>query len=373
MKRIIIVFLVLLLLSAVPFGTYAENGGYDEIYEYSGAGGLFDNLDPKTREFFESEGIDPKNSDWVNALKTENVFSHIWRFMKDGAKTPVKSGLTVLAVLLIAAAVKAYQKENAADTAVKFAVTLAVSGILISGIWGSINSAVTAIKGCGSFMLSFVPVFMGILSVSGAPVTAAASGGMLLAAAEFITGAAAFGITSVMGAYLSLSICSSVSPVISGVNFAETLKKTGMWLMSLCTTVFLGVLGARGAINSAADSLSVRTAKFIIGTCVPVVGTALSGAVGTVSSSLSLIKSSVGIFGAIVPAVIFLPIVAELLIWRLVLNVSSGICEIFCLDETSKLFKAVDGMLSFLLGALLLISATFIISLVVTISAGRAL
>lgn len=373
MKITVIFFTILCLFALFPFSVCAENGRYNEIYEYSGADGLFENLDPKTREFFESEGIDPKNSDWVNTLKTENVFSHIWRFVKDGAKTPLKAGLTVLAVILIAAAVKAYQKENADDTAVKFAVTLAVSGILISGVWGSINAAVTAVKGCGGFMLSFVPVFMGILSVSGAPVTAAASGGMLLAAAEFITGAAAFGITAVMGAYLSLSICSAVSPVINGANFAETLKKAGMWLMSLCTTVFLGVLGARGAINSAADSLSVKTAKFIIGTCVPVVGTALSGAVSTVSSSLSLIKSSLGIFGAVVPAVIFLPIVAELLIWRLVLNVLSGICAVFCLDGTSKLFKAVDGMLAFLLGALFLISATFIISLSVTLSAGRAL
>ena len=371
MKNIITLLISLCFLLAVPLAASAENSKYDEIYEYSGADGVLDSLDAKTRDFFDTEGINPKDYNWVNSLKTENVFSHIWRFIRDGAKTPIRSGYTVLAILLISAAVKAYQKENAADTAVKFAVTLAVSGVLISGVWGSINTAVTAIKGCGGFMLSFIPVFMGILSVSGAPVTAAASGGMLLAAAEFISGAAAFGITSVMGAYLSLSICSSVSPITSGVHFAETLKKTGMWLMSLCTTVFLGVLGARGAINSAADSLSVKTAKFIIGTCVPVVGTALSGAVTTVSSSLSLIKSSLGIFGAMVPAVMFLPIIAELLIWRLVLNISSGICEIFSLGDTSKLFKAVDGMLAFLLGALLLIAATFIISLSVTLAAGR--
>ena len=370
MKRTVIITLLFMLL--IPFSVSAQDD-YSDIYRYSGADGVFDSLDSETREFFDAENIDPKDYNWVNSLSAENIFSHIWKFIKSGAKTPIKAGFTVLAIVIAAAAVKAYQTENASDTAVNFAVTLAVCGVLISEVWGSINTAVTAVKGCGSFMLSFVPVYMGILSVSGAPVTAAASGGMLLVAAEFISGAAAFGITAVMGAYLSLSICSSVSPIISGANLADTFKKVGMWLMSLFTTVFLGVLSARGAINSAADSLSVKTAKFILGTCVPVAGTALSGAVSTVSSSLSVIKTSFGIFGAVIPAVMFLPVIAELLVWRLVLNISGGICGVFSLERTSKLFKAVDGMLAFLLGALLLVLATFIISLSITISAGRAL
>ena len=59
--------------------------------------------------------------------------------------------------------------------------------------------------------------------------------------------------------------------------------------------------------------------------------------------------------------------------WRLVLNVFAALCTLFSIDETSKLFKAVDGMLAFLLGAVLLIAAAFIISVSVTVSAGKNL
>ena len=71
-------------------------------------------------------------------------------------------------------------------------------------------------------------------------------------------------------------------------------------------------------------------------------------------------------------AVMFLPVLAELLMWRLILNLSSGICAVFSVDGASKFLKAVDSMLSLLVGALLLTEAMFVISLSITIGAGRA-
>ena len=141
--------------------------------------------------------------------------------------------------------------------------------------------------------------------------------------------------------------------------------------MSLCTTVFLGLLSLGTAVNTAADSLGIKTAKYILGTCVPVIGAAVSGAVNTVAASLSLLKSSVGIYGVIALCVMLSPILAELLIWRLVLNVLSGVCTLFEGTQTARLFKAVDSMISFLVGAVFLVALAFIISLFVTLSAGR--
>lgn len=373
MKKIIIVLaLALSLGAAFGFSAFAEDDCYAEIYEQSGIDGISDSLSDSAREFFSSENISPADYNWVNSIKSENVFSHILNFIKSGAKTPFKTGFSLLGIILIAAAVRAFKGDGEVDSSVKFTVTLAACGTMVYSVSASINAAINVIKGTASFMLAFTPVFMGIVSVSGAPVSAAASGGMLLAAAEFTGGAAAFFITALMGAYLSVSVSASVSPLLSGSGLPDVLKRTGTWIMALISTVFLGLLSAGNAVNAAADSASVKTAKFIIGTCVPMAGTALAGAVGTVSSSLSLLKSSVGIYGVVALAVTALPVIIELLLWRLVLNLSGCACALFSLDETDKLFKAVDGMLAFLIGALLLVEATFIISLAVCVSAGRA-
>ena len=373
MKKVIFILTVLLIMFIAPLPCFAESEGYSDIYKYSGADEISSLLDDSTREFFLSRDIDPTDYNWVNSLKVEDVFSHIFSLFTGSGKTPLRAGLAVLSVILVALAFRAFDIENSTDTAIGFCITLSICALLITGIWGSINAAVSAIKSSSTFMLSFVPIYVGILGVSGAPVTAGASGSLMLLAAEFISSAAAFGITAIMGAYLSVSISSSVSPLLDGSGLAESIKKVGMWAMSLCTTVFLGLIGATTAVNSAADSLSTRTAKYILGTCVPVAGTALSGAVNTVSASLSLLKSSVGIYGVIALCIMLLPILAELLVWRVILNVLSGVCTLFAANETSKLFKAVDSMISFLIGAVFLVAAAFIISLFVTVSLGRSL
>ena len=364
MKKALIIFAVFLLLGLMPFSCCAS-------IEYDINSSIENSLDDNTREFLNENNIHPDDGDLINSLKPQNVFSYIFSLFKGGGKAPLKSGFTVLGIILIAAAIKAFDNENSADTAIKFCVALCISAVLISGVWSSINTAVNAIKGSSTFMLSFVPVYMSIISVSGAPVTAAASGGLILTAAEFISSSAAFFITAVMGAYLSISICTSLSTTINANGFAECIKRVGIWTMSLFTTVFLGLISAGTAVNSAADSLTVKTAKFILGTCVPVAGTALSGAVNTVAASLTLLKSSVGIYGVIALCVMLLPILAELFVWRLVLGALSGVCILFSAEDTSKTFRAVDSMISFLIGAVLLVSAAFIISLFVTVSLGR--
>ncbi len=370
MKKIIIVICFLFLFS---FSVSAETNEYENIYEYSHAYDIENSLDESVKSFFDDSGINIDDSDWINKLNTESVFSHIWKVFKSGAKAPIKAGLSVLAITLIAAAFKIYGDGNAADIAVKFAVTLSVFSVLSVSISGSIGAAVDMMKGCSSFMLSFVPVYMGIVSISGAPAHAASSSAMLLFSAEFISSAVAFLQSAVLGAYLALSISSSVSPIMNKSGLAEAFKKTGIWVMSLCSTVFLGLLGAKSAVNSAADGVAVRTAKYILGTCVPVAGQALSGAVNTVSASLSVIKTSVGIYGIVALVLMLLPVLFELLIWRLVLLLTGGICSLFSVDETSKLLKALDGVLALLIGAVLTVGATFIISLSVVIGAGRGI
>ena len=373
MKKSAIGLVICVVMFFPRLSVFGEEAPYDEFYDFSEIKRIEDSVSEDAKNLFEEENIDIKDYKWVNNLKTKNLFFHIIGFLKNGAKTPLKAGFLIVAVVLMAAAIRFYQNGKPVDTAVKLAITLAVLGILFSGVWSSITAAVNSVKACSSFMLSFVPVYMGILSAAGAPATAAASGGMILLSAEVTAAAAAFGQSAVIGAYLALCVGSSVSPLISNSGIAETFKKTGIWFLSLCSTVFLGLLSAKSAVNSAADSMTVKTAKYILGTCVPVAGNALSGAVNSVSASLAVLKSSVGIYGIAAVAVMLLPILSELLIWRLVLLLSSGICEVFSLSETSGLLKAVDGVFALLTGAVLIVGITFIISLSVVVSAGKGI
>ena len=227
-------------------------------------------------------------------------------------------------------------------------------------------------KGLSVFMLGFIPVFAVIVAASGGAVTSASMSTLLLTAAQGVSYISSFAVLPLMGGYLAVSIGSSVSPLMQRSGIAETVKKLALWITAFISTVFAGILSIQTAVNSSADTLTAKTARFIIGSSVPVAGGVLSEALGTVLSSVTLLKSSIGIYGAVACAAILLPLITELLIWRAVLIITAGAAGLFSLPQISGLLKAVDSMMSVLLGIILTVGAVFIISLAVVVSAGRA-
>ena len=367
-NAIILIFLFLILF---PFRVSAEESTYKEQYESSGAGDLKYALDDDSRAFFEENDIDASDYGFVNDISVSSVFSHIATFLKSGMKSPLKAGISVLCIILIAAAFTAFNLENEKFAPAVYAATLAVTLIIVTDIWNCILTGVNAAKGCSSFMLAFIPIFIGIMAVSGRTVTAAASNTVLLAATNFLSSAMSFFVLPILGAYLSLSVSTSVSPLLERSGTVGLIKKISVWAMSLISTIFIGILSIQTAVNSAADTLTLKTTKFIVGTSVPVAGAALSEATSTIFASISLLKSSVGIYGIIAIFVILIPIVIELIMWRLILLLDAAIADIFSLSKISGLLRAVDTMLSILLGILLFIGALFIISLTILVTAGK--
>ena len=371
------VFLTLILLMFLfPFAAYAaETDGeqlYYEQYYDSGADKLTDFLPDGTREYFEKNGIDPSDYGWVGSLSAQSVFSHILEFLKNGAETPLKSGAAIIAVILIAAAFSSAEIKSGAVQAAVYAAVTSAAAIIAAPVYSSVKAGVDAMKGLSVFMLGFIPVFAVIVAASGGAVTSASMSTLLLTAAQGVSYISSFAVLPLLGGYLAVSIGSSVSPLMQRSGIAETVKKLSLWITAFISTVCAGILSIQTAVKSSADTLTAKTARFIIGSSVPVAGGVLSEALGTVLSSVTLLKSSIGIYGAVACAAILLPLITELLIWRAVLIITAGAAGLFSLPQISGLLKAVDSMMSVLLGIILTVGAVFIISLAVVVSAGRA-
>lgn len=366
MKKIIAFIILACLLSIT---VYADDN-YITQYKNVGADKLEDSLDEQTRGFFEANGIDASDYNWVNKLTKDSVFKHIWQFVTSGAKTPVKTGILVASIIFLSAALTAFGNSPYFETAI-YATVLSISALIATDIWQSVSAAVNTAKGTSSFMLSFVPVFASVLALSGKTVTAPAMSALLLGAIEVVSFVASFAVLPLMGGYLALSISSGVSPLLNNSGIVGSVKKISLWIMSLLSTLFVAILGIQTAVNSAVDSVTLRTAKFILGTSVPVAGAALSEAVSTISASMGLLRSSVGIYGVAALIFMLLPIIIELILWRcmLMLNISLG--ELFILPKITGILRAVDSMLSVLLGVVLMIGGMFIISITVVVTAGK--
>lgn len=367
MKKIIVFIILAFVLSV----SVSANDDYITQYDNVGADRLDDNLDEQTKDFFEEYDIDTRDPNWVNKITGSNVLSHVWDLITGGMKAPIKTGVFIASIIFLAASLTAFGADTRFETAI-YAAVLGICVLVANNVWQSVESVVDAVKGCSAFMLSFVPIFASVLALSGHTITAPAMSALLLGATEVMAYLASFTVLPLMGGYLALSIGSGVSPLLNNSGIVDSVKKFSMWIMSLLATVFVGVLGIQTAVNSSADSVAIRTTKFIIGTSVPVTGGALSEAVSTISASMGLLRSSIGIYGVVALVFMFLPIVIELVLWRLTLMVNISLGELFSLSKTTGILRAVDAMLSVLLGVVLIVGGMFIISLSVIVAAGKA-
>lgn len=361
MKRIIA---VLLFMGIFCINVSAQDP-YKDQYELSGAEDIYEMLDENAREAVDRFDIDISDPDWVGKLTPKNIFRQIGEFIKTGAKTPLACGAGMLGVMILMAAAATFDSfKPFNDIASYVFVLISAAGILLP-MFSLIESCGSAIKGISTLMLGFIPIYAGILTVGGQTATASGMSFLLLFAAEGVSNLASFVIVPLMSCYLGVSMVGSVMPVGGTNRLGEGIKKAAMWILSLSLTLFLGLLSIQTAVNKAADNLGLKAARFMIGSFIPVAGGALSESLTTLLGSVKLLKSSVAMFVVFGIAVTVLPVVIELLIWRVVLFGLDVAADLLGVRFKTDILRAADSVLSVLVGVMLFIAALFIISLAV--------
>ncbi len=363
MKKLILIFCFCILLSPKAF---ADNL-YENTLEASGFREVYENSDSEIKNFFKENDIDVFSPDFVSDIKTENLFSSLFSFFKNASKEFGGSILINIFILLIWALYSSFANES---TGVNTAFTILSSLCLLAPLINIISSVAAAIKSGGVFMLSFLPVFFGITASSGAVKTAAAGSTALLLACETTVQIIAFLVVPIAYSELCLAISGSISEISPALKLSLALKKGCSFLMTLSFTIFLGFLSVQTAITSAADSLSLKTTKFVVGSFVPVAGSALSETISTLFGGIKILQNGVGVFGIIGVLVVVLPTLCALILWKIGIAFSKITADMLGLSAASKLSEAIGGTLSLLLGVLLFVGALFIISLSVILKVG---
>ncbi len=338
---------------------------YAEQYDASGADKLKDALPEETRQWLGQWGLDPSNPASVSGLSAGNALEMIKSFILSGGRKPLTAAAAAAAVILLCAlfsgAGSGLSNQEMKQT-FSYVSTLSVAGVLLPPLISAASGTISAIQGCSVFMLSFVPVYAGILISAGRPLTAAGFQPLLLGAAEAVGQAAAFVLTPLTGVYLSVSLASAVAPGLKTEGLSEGLRKAASWVLTLIMTLFTGLLSIQTAIQGAADGVAMKTSRFLAGSFIPVVGGSVSEALGTVTSCLGLLKSTVGIYAVAAVALLLLPILLELCIWRLTLVLLTALCELFELPAAAAFLKALNGAAALLTAICLCIGLLFIIS-----------
>lgn len=363
----IILFAALLF---IPFdiNTSAETKSeYENAYSLIDSKNLNDFLDKSKADYYDINQIDIKDKNWVNRITLGNAFEEILKTVKENSLKPIRVFFSLLSIILITAAFTGdEEKVGVGRTAVISAVSV-VSLIILADLWALISSLVTAAKSVCGIASVFVPVFESALFLSGKITTAAATSGVLLGITQGLSLVSAEYIMPIMGGYLGIGIASLLTPFDFVRQLGKTIKKVSVILLSIVFSLFVGITGIQTTVNSASDNLAIKTTKFIVGTFVPLGGGKLSEAANTLYSSMSLIKSSLGVYAVLSIVLICLPVIITTLLFKLTFSLSLIIAESFSQNELGRLFSAVNDLLSVVLSLVLFFAGVFVFSIALAI------
>lgn len=348
---------LLILLIICCFGCVCSSVGAVEIDFDSAEGALPDNVKKVL------DGIDLENTEEL--LKTvgpENIFDEIGKLIKSGFKKPFRIALGVVALLLTVSVVESFKPD---DKSLSFITTLGVISLAVMPTVSVIGVFTQAVKSASAFLTAFIPIFAGIIAAKGRAVTAANFSAAMLFVSQGLSYTASFAVVPMSGIQLALGIGGSFVSEINVSSISRGVNKAAMWMLSIVSAVFLGVLGLQTLISVPADTASTKAVKFVVGTAVPVVGNVVSEALGAFTGSLKLIGSSAAVYGIIALLLIMLPIIIDLLLWRLAMIICRCSAELLSLTKVGELIKSAENCFSLVLGVSVLIILIFVISLAV--------
>ncbi|WP_045517544.1 stage III sporulation protein AE [Neobacillus niacini] len=222
-----------------------------------------------------------------------------------------------------------------------------------------------------SFVLALIPLLLALIASSGGIISAAFFHPVILFLMNISGMFMQYVILPLLFLATLLSIVSTMSDQYKVTQLAQLLRNWSIGLMGLFLTVFLGVISVQGASTAITDGVAIRTAKFVTGNFIPVIGRIFTDAADTVVSASGLLKNSVGIAGvAILLIIVAFPAIKILMIAFIykfaaaILQPLGGGPVIKCLDIISK-------SVIYVFAALGIVSLMFFLSITVIVAAGN--
>ena len=371
MRKVKIFAVCVLIILSFSVNAYAagESEYYNGQVESSGAEDILSGLDSETKERLGELGIEDVNFSSLFDVSFSKIFSFVKKAAEEKLESPLKSLMKLLSVIILIAVCESFMPDDdKMKNVINMAAVLFSVTVIISPLYDAMESAVSSVGVCADFMKSLIPVLVGIVSASGNPSLAVSFQSCAFAAAEVISALGKNYVVPIVGAVTALDLTGSLMPSMKLSGITELVKKTVIQTLSFTATLYVSFLGIKGALANAADTVASKGIKLVISSAVPIVGGAVSEAYSGIIGSLVLVRSTVGIFGIIVIAVITVPSMLQLLFWIFALKLGAAAGEVFSLGGVSSLLKALSCAITLLNVVILFGAVLFIISLALLLS-----
>ncbi|MDU4695195.1 MAG: stage III sporulation protein AE [Paenibacillus sp.] len=243
--------------------------------------------------------------------------------------------------------------------------------LAINSFHVAITYATNAISGMIDFMMAMVPLLFTLLASLGNAVTVTVTHPLVV----FMVHAVGTAVHTVVFPLLFFSavlhIVSSLSDKYKLTQLANLLRTVSMALLGVLLTVFLGVISVKGIAGSVADGVTLRTAKYLTGNFVPVVGKVFADATDTVISASLLVKNSIGLVGVIILLFLCAFPAIKIITLALIFNLAAAVMQPLGDSPVITCLETIGKSMLYVFAALAAVGMMFFLAITIMLTAGN--
>ncbi|MFD2672762.1 stage III sporulation protein AE [Marinicrinis sediminis] len=277
--------------------------------------------------------------------------------------------ITVFSILLETIQ-SAFERKSVSKVA--YAVSYLVLMIIAMNSFSvAIGYAKSAISSMIHFMVAMVPLLLTLLASMGNLVTVSVLHPLIVFMIHTIGTLIYTTVFPLLFISAVIHLVSSMTDRYKLTQLANLFRHIGIGLLGVMLTAFLGVISVQGATSSTTDGVTIRTAKYITGNFVPVVGRMFSDASDTVIGASLLIKNSIGLVGVLILFMLCAFPALKILALALIYNVSAAVLQPLGSTPISQCLSTIGKSLIYVFAALAAVGFMFFLAVTILIAAGN--
>ncbi|MEK3881555.1 stage III sporulation protein AE [Paenibacillus sp. PL2-23] len=244
--------------------------------------------------------------------------------------------------------------------------------IAVNSFHVAIGYAREAIEDMMTFMLAMVPLLLTLLASMGNLVTVSVLHPLIIFMIHVVGTAIYTVVFPLLFFSAVLHIASSLTDKFKVTQLANLLRTIAVGTLGVLLTIFLGVISVQGATGAVTDGITLRTAKFVTGNFVPVVGRMFSDAADTVISASLLAKNAIGLAGVIILLFLCAFPALKILTLALIYNLSAAVMQPLGDSPIVSCLQTIGKTMIYVFAALAAVSLMFFLAVTIILTAGNA-
>lgn len=273
--------------------------------------------------------------------------------------------LTLTLFSIVLQTMHAAFEESAISKIANFVVYMVLIFIALNSFYLAFSYTKDAIDAMSGFMIALLPLLLGLMATFGNVLTVSFFHPVTI----FLINVSGILISTFILPLLFLAalllIVSSLNENYQVTHLAHLFKTVALATLGTFLTIFIGVMSLQGTASAIQDGIAIKTAKFITGNFIPVIGKTFTDATDTILSASLLLKNGIGIVGVIMVAFVALFPAMKILAIAFIYKIAAAILQPIGDGPIIKSLNTISQYMIYILACLLAVTIMFFLTIVI--------